>query len=63
MLSSWHTKHLTPLIIEENYDRYRSSSYRCPRSLSERAWAVVSAFLTKLAEADIRAKSVEPFGL
>jgi hypothetical protein len=34
-----------------------------PRSLGERAWAVVSAFLTKLAEADIRAKQVEPFGL
>ena len=34
-----------------------------PRSLGERAWAVVSALLTKLAEADIRAKSVEPFGL
>ena len=34
-----------------------------PRSFTERAWVVLSAFLTKLADANIRAKSVEPFGL
>lgn len=33
------------------------------RSLSARAWAVVSAFLVKLAELDIRHGKSEPFGL
>lgn len=34
-----------------------------PRTFTERAWIVVSALLTKLADANIRARSVEPFGL
>ncbi len=34
-----------------------------PRILTERVWATVSALLMKLADANIRARSVEPFGL
>lgn len=34
-----------------------------PRSLSERAWSFFSMLLMKLAEANIRSRSVEPFGL
>ena len=33
------------------------------RTLSERAWNLFSAFLMKIAEANIRSRSVEPFGL
>lgn len=33
------------------------------RSLSARAWAFVSAFLTRIAELDIRHGKSEPFGL
>jgi hypothetical protein len=33
------------------------------RSLADRAWAVVSAFLAKIAELDIRHGKSEPFGL
>ncbi len=33
------------------------------RSLSARIWAVVSAFMTKTAELDIRQGKSEPFGL
>ncbi|MFA5951702.1 MAG: hypothetical protein WC807_15600 [Hyphomicrobium sp.] len=33
------------------------------RSLSARAWAVLAAVLTKLAELDKRTAKVEPFGL
>lgn len=33
------------------------------RSLTSRIWAVVSAFLTKVAEIQRRNGSVEPFGL
>lgn len=34
-----------------------------PRSFTERAWIAFSALLMKLAEANIRSRSVEPFGL
>lgn len=37
--------------------------YAAPRNLSTRAWALLSAFLMALADADIRNRSVEPFGL
>lgn len=33
------------------------------RSLSSRAWAFISALLTKIAELDIRQGKSEPFGL
>lgn len=33
------------------------------RTLTERAWEMLSAFLMKIAEANIRSRSVEPFGL
>jgi hypothetical protein len=34
-----------------------------PRTLTARVWAALSALLMKLAEANIRNRSVEPFGL
>jgi hypothetical protein len=39
---------------------YRATA---PRTFTERAWIALSALLTKLADANIRARSVEPFGL
>ncbi len=33
------------------------------QSLSARAWALISAFLTEIAELDIRQGKSEPFGL